>query len=98
MKGVKSVSTRAPGSRATCHLTDFSETLPVWRVYPKTQKKKQTGFCFGFFQGGDRPTPPPVFLGFHGGNRFKVEKMYEALIAMVFNQLLWGFVHIFLHP
>ena len=25
----KSVSTRAPGSRATYHLTDFSETLPV---------------------------------------------------------------------
>ena len=25
----KSVSTRAPGSRATCHLTDFNETLAV---------------------------------------------------------------------
>ena len=25
----KSVSTRAPGSLATYHLTDFSETLPV---------------------------------------------------------------------
>ena len=25
----KSVSTSAPGSRATCHLTDFNETLPV---------------------------------------------------------------------
>ena len=25
----KSVSTRAPGSRATCHLTDFNENLPV---------------------------------------------------------------------
>ena len=24
--------------------------------------------------------------------------MYEALTAMVFNQLLWGFAHIFLHP
>ena len=24
----KSMSTRAPSSRATCHLTDFSETLP----------------------------------------------------------------------
>ena len=29
---LKSVSTRAPGSRASCHLTDFNETLPVWRV------------------------------------------------------------------
>ena len=26
---MKSVSTRALGSRATCHLTDFNETLPV---------------------------------------------------------------------
>ena len=26
---VKSVFTRAPGSRAACHLTDFNETLPV---------------------------------------------------------------------
>ena len=25
----KSVSTRAPGSRSTCRLTDFNETLPV---------------------------------------------------------------------
>ena len=28
-KKVKSLSTRAPRSRATCHLTDFDETLPV---------------------------------------------------------------------
>ena len=28
----------APGRSATCHLTDFSETLPVEGVYPKTQK------------------------------------------------------------
>ena len=26
---VKSLSTRAPSSRATCQLTDFNETLPV---------------------------------------------------------------------
>ena len=38
------------------------------------------------------------FPGFHQGNRFKIGKMYEALTAMVFNQLLWGFAHIFLHP
>ena len=29
MRWFKSVSTRVPGSRATCHLTDFIETLPV---------------------------------------------------------------------
>ena len=28
-EAVKSVSMRAPGSRATCHLTDFHETFPV---------------------------------------------------------------------
>ena len=58
--------------------------------------KRQTGFCFGFFRG--EIDHPPVFLGFHQGNRFKIGKMYEALTAMVFNQLLWGFAHIFLHP
>ena len=31
---------------------------------------------------------PPVFNGFHQGNRFKIGKMYEVLTAMVFNQLL----------
>ena len=58
--------------------------------------KRQTGFCFGFFRG--EIDHPPVFLGFHQGNRFKIGKMYEALTAMVFNQLLWEFEHIFLHP
>ena len=59
--------------------------------------KRQTGFCFGFFWG--EIDYPPVFLGFHHHwNRFKIGKMYEALTAMVFNQLLWGFAHIFLHP
>ena len=28
----------APGRSATCHLTNFNETFPVERVYPKTQK------------------------------------------------------------
>ena len=50
---------------------------------PKIKKTKW--FLFWFFPGGDRPTP--VFLGFHHGNRFKISKIYEALTAMVFNQL-----------
>ena len=58
--------------------------------------KRLTSFCFGFFRG--EIDHPPVFLGFHQGNRFKIGKMYEALTAMVFNQLLWEFEHIFLHP
>ena len=48
--------------------------------------KRQTGFCFGFFRG--EIDHPPVFLGFHQGNRFKIGKMYEALTAMVSNRLL----------
>ena len=52
---------------------------------PKLKKTKW--FLFWFFPGGDRP-PSPVFLGFHKGNRLKIGKMYEALTAMVFNQLL----------
>ena len=52
---LKSVSTRAPGSRATCHLTDFNETLPVLRVYPKTHKDKVVSVWF--FPGEDRPLP-----------------------------------------
>ena len=55
--------------------------------------KRQSGFCFGFFRW-----EIDQFFGFHQGNRFKIGKMYEALTAMVFNQLLWGFAHIFLHP
>ena len=46
----KSVSTRVPGSRATCHLTDFNETLPVLRVYPKTEKGKLVSVLV--FSGG----------------------------------------------
>ena len=49
--------------------------------------KKTNWFPFWFFPGGDR-APPPVFLGFQQGNRFKIGKMYGALTAMVFNQLL----------
>ena len=53
---------RATGSRATCRLTDFNETLPVLMVFPKTQKDKLVSVLV-FSLGGDRP-PPPVFLGF----------------------------------
>ena len=45
------------------------------------------------FSGGEIDHPP-VFLGSHQGNRFKIGKMYEALTAVVFNQLLWRFTHI----
>ena len=47
---LKSVSTRAPGSRATCHLAEFNETLPVLRVYPKTPKDKLVSVLV--FSGG----------------------------------------------
>ena len=47
---IKSVSTRTPGSRATCHLTDFNETFPVLRVYPKIRKDKVVSALL--FSGG----------------------------------------------
>ena len=56
---MKSMSKRAPGSRVTCHLTDFNETLLVESVYPKTQTDNWFLFCF--FPGGDR-LPPQFFL------------------------------------
>ena len=54
---VKSVSMRALGSRAAPHLTGFSETLPVKRVYPKTQTDRPVFFQVWLFLGGNR-TPP----------------------------------------
>ena len=57
-RNFKSVSTRAPEGRATCHPTDFNETLPVWRIYPKL--KTTNWFLFWLFPGGDRPSP--IFL------------------------------------
>ena len=45
------VFTRAQGSRATCHLTDFNKTLAVERVRPKIQKDKVVSVLF--FSGGD---------------------------------------------
>ena len=79
---MKSMSKRAPGSRVTCHLTDFNETL---KCLPQNSNR-QTGFCFAFFRG--EIDCPPVFLGYHRGNRFKIGKIYEVLSAMVFNRLL----------
>ena len=52
---------------------------------PKLKKDKVVSVLV--FSGG-RLTIPRFFLGFHQGNRFKIGKMYEALTAVVFNQLL----------
>ena len=35
-RAIKSVSTRGPGRRGTCHLTDFPQTRSGERVHPKT--------------------------------------------------------------
>ena len=52
-----------------------------------------------FFGGEiDHPFPLLAFLGFHQGNRLKIGKMYEFPTAKVFNQLLWEFAYILLHP
>ena len=54
---------------------------------------------FGSFKGLPQNSKRQTgFPGFHQGNRFKICKMYEILTSMVFNQLLWGFAHVFLHP
>ena len=60
--------------------------ITVLKGLPQNSKR-QTGFCFGFFRG-EIDHPPPVFIGFLQGNRFKIGKTYEALTAMVFNKLL----------
>ena len=46
----------APGRSATCHLTDFNESLPVERVYPKTQKDTLVSVLDLF--GGEVGHPP----------------------------------------
>ena len=51
----------------------------------KWSTPRQTDFCFGFFQGEIDHPPHTGFLSFHQGNRFKIGKVYEALIAMVSN-------------
>ena len=92
---LKSVSTRTPGQSCYMLSHQFQWNFASLKGLPQNSRR-QTGFCFGFFRG--EIDHPPVFLGFHQGNRFKIGKMYEALTAMVFDQLLWGFAHIFLHP
>ena len=54
---------------------------------PKTQKDKVVSVWF-FSGGGGKIDHPPAFLGFHQGNRLKIGKMFKALTAMLFNQLL----------
>ena len=51
----KSVSRRGPGRGDTCHLTDFDETRPVWRVHYKTSIAKAVHFLN--VSGGVRPPP-----------------------------------------
>ena len=48
---IKGVSTRAPGSCATCHVTDLNETFPVSKGLPKNPEG-QTGLCFFSGVGG----------------------------------------------
>ena len=65
---------------------DFSETLSVCSIHPKTQTDK---LVFGLvISGGEIDHSPPGFFGFHRGNCFKIGKMHDALTAMVFNRLL----------
>ena len=60
--------------------------LCQFKGLPKTQKDKVVSVWF--FRGGGEIDHPPAFLGFHQGNRLKIGKMFKALTAMLFNQLL----------
>ena len=61
-----------------------SSSMKVCQFKGSTPKLKKTKrFLFWFFRG--EIDHPPIFLGFHQGNR---------LTSMVFNQLLWRFAHI----
>ena len=64
-------------------LSPMSMKLCPFEGFPPN---RQSGFCFGYFWGGDRP--PPGFSSFHQGNRLKIGKMYETVNAMVINRLL----------
>ena len=79
-----------PGSCATCYLTDFNETLPVFYLDLSAQRGG----------GGEEvgPPPPPVLLGFYQGNCFKIGKIYKNLSTTVFNLLLLEFAHVLVHP
>ena len=55
----KSVSGRGPGRGDTCHLTDFDETRPVWRVHYKTLIAKAVHFLN---VSGGKLDHPPCFV------------------------------------
>ena len=92
---IKSVSTRA---RAVVLHAISPISMELCQFEGSTPKLKKTEWSLFWFFWGEIDHPPSVFLGFHQGNRLKIGKMYEALTTMVFNQLLWGFAHILLHP
>ena len=92
---IKSVSTRA---RAVVLHAISPISMELCQFKGSTPKLKKTEWSLFWFFRGEIDHPPSVFLGFHQGNRLKIGKMYEALTTMVFNQLLWGFAHILLHP
>ena len=58
------MSTKVPGSRATFHLTEISETLPVERIHPKTKKDKLVHVLAFEGQGGGGGADDPWFFGF----------------------------------
>ena len=82
-------------TRQSCYMLSyrFQWNFASLKGQPQNSNR-QTGFCFSSFWGRIDHPPPPVFLGFHWGNRFKMGKMYEAFTAMVFNRLLWETAYI----
>ena len=70
---LKCVSTRAPGSRITCHLTDYMENWP---------NSKNKVISVLDFSGGEVDHPTRFFLVFTKEIASKEGKMYETLTGI----------------
>ena len=74
----------------------FQWNFAILKGLPQNSKR-QTGFCFWFFSAG-RYTAPPVFLGFHQGNRFKIGKCMKLSVRWYLANYTEGLHILLLHP
>ena len=74
----------------------FQWNFAILKGLPQNSKR-QTGFCFRFFSAG-RYTAPPVFLGFHQGNRFKIGKCMKLSVRWYLANYTEGLHILLLHP
>ena len=88
------MSTRGPGRRGTCHLTDFPQTRPGERVHPKTPQAKavrSVNFSKRIL------TTPLVFQGKPLKTHQNMAVKLEALLLLLFRRfhfyLAWALVN-----